>query len=446
MNAIKWKCKSCGGYQKKNQRVSSDFCSLLCYEKAKEKECKFCGEKFKCKILSQRYCDKCTSSEDIQNAKARNAYEKNLKNITCKNCGELFSSRSKVILCSKCKESLPNPLVHSYKDITRDVFCVKCKKKAYEEIVKESFRTNKTIQKGLCLSCKNTKKLKVKINKILRRIYYYNKTEYDIVKEKILELFPNADDVNVSDLDVQKIKNIISIEKEKLSQKRLAEKKTKRQLYNEFRYEQEKRERTFEEKILENNINIIEIIKNNNPIKKEWPKRKRASKEKILENNRNLSERMKKNNPMKKEWVVKKMVATFRDRLDKGLIVYQKGNKNKNWKGNRGFNLDCRSRLYKVWILKVMKRDGFSCVMCCKKGNLQVHHVRELRNIIKIVLELNKISDISVVDKNSELYERLINDVIKEHKLSDGITVCATCHDKIDEKYRRYKGENKKNT
>jgi hypothetical protein len=126
--------------------------------------------------------------------------------------------------------------------------------------------------------------------------------------------------------------------------------------------------------------------------------------------------------------------------------IFKKGKEHWLWKGNRTFNLTCRSRLYKVWILKVMKRDGFSCVMCCKKGNLQVHHVRELRNIIKIVLELNKISDISVVDKNSEIYERLINDVIKEHKLSDGITVCAMCHDKIDEKYRRYKGENKKNT
>ena len=49
------------------------------------------------------------------------------------------------------------------------------------------------------------------------------------------------------------------------------------------------------------------------------------------------------------------------------------------------------------------------------------------------------------LDSKSELYQKMIEEVINEHKLSDGITLCVVCHDEIDERYRRYKGEGKKN-
>jgi hypothetical protein len=169
-----------------------------------------------------------------------------------------------------------------------------------------------------------------------------------------------------------------------------------------------------------------------------------SAEEKLI-NNQKTSERMKLNNPMKRVEVVEKVRQTIKKRIDAGEVVYKLGSARGNWRGNRGFNLDCRSRLYKPWIIHVLKRDCFKCTLCGNNRNLHVHHIRALRIIIDTILLKNNISHIKEVDTKSTLYEKLIQDVILEHKLNDGITVCVSCHDKIDPRYRRYKGENKKN-
>ena len=92
-----------------------------------------------------------------------------------------------------------------------------------------------------------------------------------------------------------------------------------------------------------------------------------------------------------------------------------------------------------------MERDKFCCSKCGKKGQLQVHHVRTLRSIIGKVLNNEGIKSIKDVDLADILYEQLIEKVVSEHVLSDGITLCRVCHGEIDERYRRYKGEGKKN-
>lgn len=395
MNIKKWKCKVCGEYQNKNERISRVFCSTFCFEKYKIRKCKFCGNEFKCDILSQRYCRSCSHSQEIENIKGKNRYHNVLINKDCKNCGKRMRTRKNVLLCKECKGVLPNPLVHKYNEITRNVLCPKCGEKIGVENVKKSYRTleNKT-GKPPCPACKQEKKWRSEINRILRS-RYLDENVINSIKEK----FENA-----VGCKKEKLIEIIEIEKEKLRQKRR--------------------------------------LRKNNDSKNTYIKESPEEKEKRL---RIMSDRMKSHNPMKNRDVVDKVRKTFCEKIKKGEITYKRGREHWLWKGNRGFNLDCRNRLYKPWIFEVLKRDKFICTMCGSKKNLHVHHIRTLREIINIVLKRNEISAIKDIDTKSEIYERLILEVINEHKLNDGITVCLFCHDKIDNRYRRYKGEGKKN-
>jgi hypothetical protein len=179
----------------------------------------------------------------------------------------------------------------------------------------------------------------------------------------------------------------------------------------------------------------------NGPIKRKNYYIKKTVKE-IEESRTRVSENMKKNNPMFCQKTRMKVSKTFKKNIEIGKIQYKHGKNHHLWKGNRSFNLVCRSRLYGPWIKKVMTRDKFSCTLCNKKGKLQVHHVRFLRDIIKIVLLKNNIKDINNIDVNSDLYEILIQKVIKEHNLNDGITLCKKCHAEIDDRYRvKIKGQ-----
>jgi len=149
--------------------------------------------------------------------------------------------------------------------------------------------------------------------------------------------------------------------------------------------------------------------------------------------------RMKANNPMFKKETRLKVSQTLRKKIQNGDIKYKKGVIHHLWKGNRGFNMDCRNRLYKTWTFPVLQRDKFQCTLCDEHRNLQVHHVVELRKIISEILEENNVEKIIDIDSKSCQYENLIQQVVDDHRLSYGITVCKKCHGEIDERYRRYR-------
>lgn len=151
---------------------------------------------------------------------------------------------------------------------------------------------------------------------------------------------------------------------------------------------------------------------------------------------------MKKNNPMKNPEISKKASDTFNKNIKSGKIKPKVGQDNKNWKGNRSFSLTCRTRLYKTWIYPILERDGFCCSKCKSNRNLQVHHLRSLRHIIKKVLKHFNISQVDSLS-NDPVYEKLIQAVINEHSLDDGITLCKFCHTDVDERYRRYNNDEK---
>lgn len=153
-----------------------------------------------------------------------------------------------------------------------------------------------------------------------------------------------------------------------------------------------------------------------------------------------MSLRMKINNPMKNVNIRRKVSDTIHRKISSGEITYKRGHEHILYKGTRNFSNDCRKRL-RGWIKSIMVRDNFTCTVCGVSGGyLHTHHIRPLRNIIKTIFTQNKIKKIEIVkSKNINQYEKLIQMVVDEHKMEDGITVCKQCHANIDDRYRRIK-------
>ena len=194
-------------------------------------------------------------------------------------------------------------------------------------------------------------------------------------------------------------------------------------------------------------INFVVQKYNTNKIDKSGlcKKCKEKNKRLIEESWKESSIRMTKNNPMFNPIIRKKVSLTFRKKIKNGEIKYKNGKDHHLYKGNRGFYSDCRSQLYYKWVRKVLKRDKFICTICETKKNLQVHHIRPFRIITNIIFKKNNIKNIKNINSNTYFYWDLIKQIIEEHHLNDGITVCCKCHGDIDEKYRRYKGRGEKN-
>ena len=94
---------------------------------------------------------------------------------------------------------------------------------------------------------------------------------------------------------------------------------------------------------------------------------------------------------------------------------------------------------------KLLKKDVHLCLSCCQKcgsrKNLEVHHLRPFRDILrdvskKLNLNLSKYNEWSVEELN--LFRE---EIIKEHKLEDGITLCKLCHMEEDRFRRRFKDD-----
>jgi len=84
--------------------------------------------------------------------------------------------------------------------------------------------------------------------------------------------------------------------------------------------------------------------------------------------------------------------------------------------------------LWKVWRFPVLERDKFECQVCGYHGkDLEVHHKRRYVEIRDYVLGQNPHLSIKVFSERAELAKK----IIKEHNMSDGVTLCKECHRKI---------------
>lgn len=98
----------------------------------------------------------------------------------------------------------------------------------------------------------------------------------------------------------------------------------------------------------------------------------------------------------------------------------------------------CKDLLYIAWKRPILERDEFSCQMCGAHQDLEVHHIKPFRQILREAavqtgMKLNE------YDKWSpEEFERLRSCILNLHTLEDGITLCKQCHKEIDTYRKRF--------
>lgn len=96
-----------------------------------------------------------------------------------------------------------------------------------------------------------------------------------------------------------------------------------------------------------------------------------------------------------------------------------RGANSKNWRGGAThWGKLCRHRLKPIFVLPVMKRDLYTCQNCGSVENLTVHHLRSFSKIVNLVRERHPtVSE-----------QKLIDLIVLEHSIDDGITWCKRCH------------------
>jgi len=104
----------------------------------------------------------------------------------------------------------------------------------------------------------------------------------------------------------------------------------------------------------------------------------------------------------------------------------KKGEKSPSWKGGVcNVSEMIRGRLYTAWVKYIFQRDGYTCRLCSEKGGkLVAHHTRTFAQIRDAVIESHP--ELNLNDYRGR--DRLADLVIDAHELSDGITLCRSCH------------------
>lgn len=114
-----------------------------------------------------------------------------------------------------------------------------------------------------------------------------------------------------------------------------------------------------------------------------------------------------------------------------------KGESHPNWKGGRTkLYLRLREFFGIHQVKEVLKRDDYQCQLCGSKHKLQVHHIKQLKNIFEEILSEHR--ELNLKDDENELYDIIVNDK-RFNDLNNLITYCKECHLYKVHKYKKHK-------
>ncbi len=101
------------------------------------------------------------------------------------------------------------------------------------------------------------------------------------------------------------------------------------------------------------------------------------------------------------------------------------GEKHPWWNGGvSSLNQMVAHRLWTEWKYPILCRDRFVCQECGEHENLEVHHLRLFAEIRDEVIKANPNISLDTYDDKLQLVDL----IVKEHRMEDGITLCYSCH------------------
>jgi len=125
----------------------------------------------------------------------------------------------------------------------------------------------------------------------------------------------------------------------------------------------------------------------------------------------------------------KKMAEAKRGRP---LLKNRKPISQSKYKRKSYFRNQFKRYLYISWILPVMKRDNFKCILCGEHQELEVHHLKPYRDVFDECVKELDFDENEWLVWGQEQIEALLLKITEKHIIEIGITVCKECHGKID--------------
>lgn len=98
----------------------------------------------------------------------------------------------------------------------------------------------------------------------------------------------------------------------------------------------------------------------------------------------------------------------------------------------------CKELLYITWKRPILERDEFCCQICGAKRNLEVHHLKPFRQILREAASISSMNLNQYDQWSPEEFEHLRSCILSLHTLEDGITLCRDCHKEADEYRKRF--------
>lgn len=120
---------------------------------------------------------------------------------------------------------------------------------------------------------------------------------------------------------------------------------------------------------------------------------------------------------------------------EKRSIIWKSktGEHARNWKGGKSsLNNRVKSMLQRrhKWFHRVIDRDNQTCQQCGARKQLDAHHIKPIKTIITELLQ-----NTNILTESNKIIWLLNQPEIIDEQLTNGITLCRTCHKQIHQNW-----------